>query len=187
MPLVLLLVLSACGSASPVATPTATQRPAALAPEQIKTATFEPLSYGIQTFLWWNPTLRGLDLEHVRLMDFDTVKQIFEWAMIQPLDGSSFDWSRADEVVNEVTRRNLKLVARVDHAPDWARRPAAKAGDLSSISKRGGAFAANWQAVTRAKIAGYQIWNEPNLAREWFGASQMRWVTRNCSKHATQR
>jgi polysaccharide biosynthesis protein PslG len=162
-----LLILTAC-STTPRPSPTPTPRPTDLGANLIKNPPFEPLTYGIQAFLWWNPTTRALNLEHVRLMDFSHVKQIFAWDMIQPLGKETFDWSKADEVVKEISYRGIKIVARVDHPPTWAVNPDAKRGELPLDLDAWGNFCGELARRYKGQIAGYQVWNEPNLAREWF-------------------
>ena len=169
--LVLLLIFSSCAPAIPTATPIPpkiTARPTDLGAALVKAPAFPSLSYGIQAFLWWNAPLRSLDLEHVRLMNFGYVKQIFNWADIQPDPKLPYDWSRADAVVNEVAYRGLRLIARVEKAPDWAMRSTIKAGAPPFDLSAWGTFCHDLAAHYTGKIAGYQVWNEPNLAREWF-------------------
>jgi hypothetical protein len=157
-------ILAACTNATPTATP----RPSDLGANLIKNPPFESLTYGIQAFLWWNPVTRSLDLEHVRLMDFTHVKQIFAWETIQPLDGNAFDWSKSDEVVKEINYRGAKIIARVDHPPTWALRPDAKPDEVPLNLEAWGTFCGTLAERYKGQIAGYQIWNEPNLDREWF-------------------
>ncbi len=157
---------------TPIAAPTATPVPTyngPLAPEPIAEPRFESLTYGIQAFLWWSPDARTFDLEMIRLMNFTHVKQIFAWGDIQP-QPDMWDWSRADEVVAEVLYRGRQLVARVDHPPDWAivdpaTRPDGIPFDVEAYAAFCGALAARY----KGQIAGYQVWNEPNLQREWAG------------------
>src|SRR5258707_14687293 len=57
---------------------------------------YPSLSYGIHAFLWWSAPARSLDLENIRLMHFDYVKQIFGWADIQPDQNLPYNWQTAD-------------------------------------------------------------------------------------------
>src|SRR5262249_59426429 len=81
---------------------------------------FPSLSYGIQAFLWWNSYTRSRDLERVRQMRFEYVKQIVDWTDIQPERDRPYNWRNMDDVVGEVEYRQLKLVARIGKAPYWA-------------------------------------------------------------------
>jgi hypothetical protein len=166
--LFLLTLLSACTAPAPP-TPTMTPRPTNLGANLVTRPTYPSLTYGIQAFLWWNPTTRALDLEHVRQMDFGAVKQIFAWSSIQPVKDIPADWSHADAVVQEVAYRGLKVIARVDSPPDWALDKSGTPDAFPLNWGLWGAFCHDLAIRYQGQIAGYQIWNEPNLGREWFG------------------
>ena len=133
---------------------------------------FTSLTYGVQTFLWWDSGHMGLHLDWVRLMNFSHVKQVFAWKDMES-DPGAWDFSRADAIVEAVERRDLNLVARLGDVPEWAQEatgttldtpptdvPPADLGDWRTFC---GTVADRY----RGRIAAYQIWNEPNLSREW--------------------
>jgi polysaccharide biosynthesis protein PslG len=134
---------------------------------------FPSLTYGIQTFVWWDQGNAGLYLDWVRLMSFSHVKQMFAWEDLEPERGV-WDFSQADRIVDEVARRDLQLVARLGRTPAWAiaqdqdadadihDTPPADNADFAAYC---GALAARYAG----QIAAYQVWNEPNLSREWGG------------------
>lgn len=168
-------LLAACApppAPTPAAAPTAPPLPTydgPLAPEPIAGPHFESLTYGIQAFLWWSPDARTFDLEMIRLMNFTHVKQIFAWEDIQPRP-DVWDWSRADEVVAEVLYRERQLVARLDHPPAWAIvDPATRADGVPFDVEAYAAFCGALADRYKGRIAAYQVWNEPNLQREWAG------------------
>ncbi len=135
---------------------------------------FTPLTYGIQAFLWWDNGSVGMRLDQVRLMVFSHVKQIFAWEDIETSPGV-FNLARADEIVGEIERRDLRLVVRLSDAPDWAHPGALGVKDVDFIDAPPDPdFMDDWANYCGAvagryagRIAAYQIWNEPNLAREW--------------------
>lgn len=135
---------------------------------------FTSLTYGIQTFLWWNKSVASLHLDWVRLMVFSHVKQIFSWQDLEPAQGT-WEFSRADEIVNEVEAKGVKLVVRLSDAPEWAHPSIGSSteGDfLDAPPEDNSHFADYCGAIAtryKGRIAAYQIWNEPNLAREWGG------------------
>ena len=131
--------------------------------------TFPSLTYGIQVFTWWDGGETGLHLDWVRLMSYSHVKQTFAWRDIEPMPGA-WDWTQADRILAEVERRGLRLIARLGQVPFWAR------GDGRASSAHDGppAKMEDWAEFCRVladryrgRIAAYQIWNEPNLSREW--------------------
>lgn len=142
-----------------------------LAPDAVTDPAFPSLTYGIQAFLWWNETTRPYDLDMMRLMNFTHVKQMFSWADVEPAD-DEWHWGHADAVVDEAECRGREIVARLDRPPEWAAvapdgDPAQPPVDLDAWGEFCGTLAARY----RGRIAAYQVWNEPNLEREWGGRS----------------
>lgn len=131
-------------------------------------APFPSLTYGVHAFLWWDGGDVGTHLDLVRLMSFSHVKQTFAWRDIEPERGV-WHWEQADRILEEIERRDLQLVVRLGQAPSWARMPGAEIArdappaDLSHFRDYCAAVAQRYQG----RISAYQIWNEPNLSREW--------------------
>lgn len=131
---------------------------------------FTPLTYSIQTFLWWDTVAASINLEWTRLMVFSHVKQIFAWSDIEKRPGE-WDFFRADQLVDEIEAKGLKLIVRLTETPEWAHtKPADATGyvdsppdDYADYANYCGTIAERY----KGRIAAYQIWNEPNLAREW--------------------
>jgi polysaccharide biosynthesis protein PslG len=145
-------------------------RPTDLGVSQVQQRSYPSLSYGIQAFLWWNDTTRPRDLELIRQMRFDYVKQIFSWLDIEPDPALPYNWLHADAVVDEVEYRQLKLIARIGEPPSWA--ILSNPGDATTPPYNLAEFAifcGDLAARYKGRIAGYQVWNEPNLTREWAG------------------
>lgn len=127
-----------------------------------------PTGVGVQVHLWGYPDTTERDLRLAREAGFTWVKVLFPWAFIEGDRQGRFEWSEPDRIVEAVQRAGLKLIVRIDMQPAWARvdrvfpivGPPDRLADwgdfLYALSKR-----------YKGRIAGYQIWNEPNLAREW--------------------
>ena len=120
--------------------------------------------YGMQGFLWWRPEVADRDLALIKEAGFGWVKQGFGWREIEGACKGCFDWSFADRIVSQVESHGLDLVARLDHQPYWAGEytngPPANYGDF-------GDFVYALASRYAGRIRAYQIWNEPNLSREW--------------------
>ena len=135
---------------------------------------FTPITYSIQAFLWWDYNAANIALDWARLMVFSHVKQVFAWENIEPAQGE-IDFSRADQILGEIEKRGLKLVVRLSDSPDWARESVSgeKGVDFTDAPPDPEYMVA-WTEFCSAvasrypgRIAAYQIWNEPNLSREW--------------------
>ena len=167
------LVAQGQPTAVPVATPPPAQGsqppPAAV---NFTAGSMASPDFGAQAFLWWRPEVADRDLGLMADGGFHWVKQSFAWETIEGTGPGQFDWSLADRVVKSVNGAQLQLLARLSVDPDkasfWAGPPPAN-GD--AFARFAGAVAARYscQAGAVGCIQAFQVWNEPNLAREWGG------------------
>lgn len=128
--------------------------------------------FGAQAFLWWKEEVADRDLGLLQDGGFHWVKQTFAWETIEGSGKSQFDWARADRVVQHTRDHNLKLLARLSSDPEltsfWAGKPPQNIDNFADFAF---ALASRYNCSPQAIgcIHAYQIWNEPNLAREWGG------------------
>ena len=135
-------------------------------------ATMSSPDFGAQAFLWWRAELADRDLKLMNEAGFNWVKQALAWETIEGAGKGQYDWSIADRVVRQVNQDGLKFLARVGSDPDlgnfWAGHPPQN-GDNFADFVFALASRYNCSATAVGCIQAYQIWNEPNLAREWGG------------------
>lgn len=135
-------------------------------------ATMSSPDFGGQAFLWWKTEIADRDLSLMAEANFQWVKQSFAWETIEGAGKGVYDWSIADRVVAQVHSHNLKLLARVGSDPEltnfWAGAPPANGDNFADFLF---ALASRYNCAPGSQgcIQAYQIWNEPNLAREWGG------------------
>jgi LysM repeat protein len=122
--------------------------------------------YGVHTFLWWSPETRTRDAQLAKDAGFGWIKQVFPWRHIEGAGKGIFDWTAADQVVSAMNDRGLKIIARVDFQPPWARADGANNGPPDNYADYGD-FLYAMASRYRGRIQAYEVWNEPNLAREW--------------------
>jgi hypothetical protein len=122
--------------------------------------------YGMQAFMWWRPEVATRDLGLIEDAHFGWAKQDFAWKEIEGAGKGALDWSHTDFIVQYTEDAGLDLLVRIDRAPGWTGAqgdgPPLKLSDL-------GDFVYEIASRYRGRIRAYQIWNEPNLAREWGG------------------
>ncbi len=138
--------------------PTPTPRPPPAPPSS--PPTMASPDFGIQAFLWWRPEVAHRDLGLIRDAGFTWVKQWFAWSDIEGAGKGQYDWETADRVVSQVEEFGLKLIVRVDREPEWAGPPP---GNINHFTD----FLTALTTRYKGRIHAYQVWNEPNLAREW--------------------
>jgi hypothetical protein len=137
---------------------------------------FPSLTYGIHGFMWWDSLNRNHMLDSMNIMQFSHVRQSFAWADLEPepLDlelpvDERYHWQQADAMIADIQAKGLNVVARIDHPPAWSIRESVSYEqapfDMSRLRELCSALATRYQD----QIAAYQIWNEPNLNREWGG------------------
>lgn len=118
-------------------------------------------------------------LEMAREAGLGWVKQLLPWETLEVRRGvfrhegtNRSTWERYDEMVAMAERRGLQIIFRLDRPPAWARgqRPNPPDGQVPPTSLDDfGNYVAAVAEHYRGRVRFYQIWNEPNLAREWGG------------------
>lgn len=95
-------------------------------------------------------------------------RQEFIWAEIEP-DPGIYNWTKYDAIVDLLRRNNIQVIARLDRPPAWARTRASATGSSGPPDdfETYGKFVQEFARRYRGKIDYLQIWNEPNLGREW--------------------
>lgn len=159
----LLLILVGC----------AANNPADLAPLSAAQMNqrFDSPAYAVHLSQWWDLGALERDLGLVQAMGFGWVKQKFAWRDIEGFQKGEYDWYRPDYIVDAAERYGLQLIVRLDRQPLWSVRdlpdeqiknnqPPVKLQDF-------GDFCEVLAQRYRGRIAAYQVWNEPNLSREW--------------------
>src|SRR5438105_10288241 len=112
------LVMASC-SLLPQPAPTATPRP------EVPAASPD---YGVHTFIWSQPATTERDLQLVKGAAFHWQKSLFPWREIEPTAKGQFTWTEADRVVRASGTAGIKIIARLDFEPMWARRDQAHNG-----------------------------------------------------------
>jgi hypothetical protein len=159
---------------SPTPTPRATNTPTPTtagaptppppSPTPLPPAVFKP-GWGVQAHLF------GVDMDQVLSWAQGTgvewIKQQVEWVNIEYQPGE-YDWRELDRIVDKANGYGFKLMLSVNHAPAWTRIEAVEYGpphDPAEFGQFLGVLASRYSG----RVAAYELWNEPNLRREWHG------------------
>jgi len=122
----------------------------------------------MQVFVWWSDdALVDRDVRLVADAGFGWIKQNVGWRDVEKVEGlepQDWDWALGDRVVEYAEQYGLNVLFRLDHQPlwtgGWNNGPPQKLEDF-------GRFCGEMAAHYRGRVRAYQVWNEPNLAREW--------------------
>ena len=162
-------------SAPPVADASATPTPETVS-EPIRKGAYRANSpeYGLSAFLLGHSDTTDRDLKKITDLRFGWVKLLFPWREIEGGGKGQFDWEESDRVVKAARAVGLKIIARLDFQPGWARRDGAYNGPPDNYSDYAdfvGEFVSRYkQGSRKGTVDAVEIWNEVNLDREWGGA-----------------
>ena len=95
------------------------------------------------------------------------VKEQVQWHTIEH-GPDDFDWQTLDQLVAGADSLGFKVLLGVTHAPDWTRAVQLESGPPTDYAEFG-RFMEQLAARYRGRVDAYELWNEPNLAREWRG------------------
>jgi hypothetical protein len=121
--------------------------------------------YGMQAFMWWRQDTLDRDISLIKNSGFGWIKQNFGWRDIEATKGQ-YDWHRSDRIVLSMNEAGLDMIVRLDYQPDWARSGCSLQGPPTNLQDYAN-FVSAVATRYRGRIRAYEIWNEPNLAREW--------------------
>jgi polysaccharide biosynthesis protein PslG len=106
-------------------------------------------------------------LEMVRAMGAGWVVEYFPWAYHEPRRGR-YEWEHIDQVLSGCEQNGLRLIARIDMVPAWARPPESTPKLLPPEHVDDYVeFVRQFARRYAGRVAGVVIWNEPNLSFEW--------------------
>ncbi|MCA9903745.1 MAG: LysM peptidoglycan-binding domain-containing protein [Anaerolineae bacterium] len=121
------------------------------------------MATGITVFtLGQDPTLV---IEQVERLSLSWVKLDVLWRELEPSAGI-YNFDELDAVVTALDQANLNVLFTVWSAPSWARSTAEESGPPDDFSAYAG-FMRTLAERYQGRVQAYEIWNEPNLRREW--------------------
>jgi hypothetical protein len=127
--------------------------------------------YGLSMFLWNQPTTTERDLKIAAGANFHWQKTLFQWRAIEGAAKGVYDWTESDRVVKASTATGVRIIARIDFQPAWARKDGANNGPPDNYQDYAdfiSVFANRYRPGSAAgTVDAIEIWNEVNLTREW--------------------
>src|SRR6266542_4999066 len=114
-------------------------------------------------------------LRLIREAGFGWIRQQFKWEDVERGGKGQFvdtargqsTWAGYDQIVRLAHEEGLRVIARVDRTPAWAR-PSGTSSTHPPVDTRDFAdFVGAFVTRYRGQIGHVQLWNEPNLNNEW--------------------
>jgi polysaccharide biosynthesis protein PslG len=126
--------------------------------------------YGMNLFVWDAPAATGSQLRKLTSIGFDWQKTRIPWAEVESRKGQ-FNWEETDRIVQASNAAGVKVIARVDVAPGWARpdqNPHGPPLDYADYANFIHALVDRYRTgSTHGRLHAVEVWNEPNLHKEW--------------------
>ncbi|MCL4804681.1 MAG: cellulase family glycosylhydrolase [Anaerolineae bacterium] len=153
--------------------PTATAAPPTATPEpEYPVYAGPPLNrdeVGVQVYLH-RQDVRDL-LRHLQALDAGWVKVQVSWKLHEPRPGEYNEEliSELDKLVEGANGQGVKVLLSVSKAPEWSRPTTEMDGPPGDYALFEG-FMRYLATRYNGQVAAYELWNEPNLQREWNGS-----------------
>jgi hypothetical protein len=127
--------------------------------------------YGLSMFLWDQPKTTDRDLKIASGSNFRWQKTLFTWRAIEGKSKGVYDWTESDRIVKASAANGVKIIARIDFQPDWARKDLAHNGPPDNYQDYAdflAAFTARYKPGSAlGTVDAIEVWNEVNINREW--------------------
>ncbi len=112
----------------------------------------KPVPRAPKTFFGIGPQtgLTERDLEYMRAGGIGSVRLPIYWSAIQPSEKSAYDWSSVDPLVEQLSRKGLRLLPVIYGTPSWLNR------DERRLPVDNGRQRRNWTAFLKAIVSRYK-------------------------------
>ncbi len=142
------------------ATPPMTEPPTPASEPRPALTTFD---YGIEAY--FTPQTASGVAQQIAGLGMHWAKIAVSWRDVEAARGAP-DFALLDAAVAALETRSLKILLTVSAAPDWSRVIQVENGPPDSLIDFA-AFAGTLAQRYAGRVSAYEIWNEPNLRREW--------------------
>lgn len=128
------------------------------------------MEYGASVFVFGHPTTTDRDFQMMSEAGLSWARMSLPWRSVEPSCKDCYEWSDLDRVVAAARAWGIRIIARLDRPPAWTRSIAADNGPPDNADDYGDFVASLVGRYGSGGIPVLEIWNEPNLSREWGGA-----------------
>lgn len=104
--------------------------------------------------------------QKVQQLGMDWVRLNVNWREVEAIQGQP-DFTTLDSVIESLSASQMQILLTVSTSPTWARADQTEDGPPDDYAPFG-IFVGQLATRYAGKVQAIQIWNEPNLRREWF-------------------
>ncbi len=110
-------------------------------------------------------------IRHLQALDVGWVKEQVSWKVYEPQPGqyAADRFDELDRLVEAANNHGIQVLLSVSKAPEWSRTSSVMDGPPSDYSHFQN-FMQTLASRYQGQVAAYELWNEPNLQREWNGS-----------------
>lgn len=109
-----------------------------------------------------------IEAYRIRTVGASFIRISAKWNLIQPASSTSFNWTTLDAAVSAARASGLSVLMNIEGpAPVWAQKPGADPGANGNAPANPANFGGLAQQLAKrysARVAAWEIWNEPNLS-----------------------
>ncbi len=162
------IVPSPTQTESPTATPEPTFTPTPAYPQYQGSSPIDPNLIGIQVHPFGED--QALMFQQLDELGVGWVKIQISWKLFEPAPGrlDEFWFGETDRFIDAAHAQGLNVMVGIAKAPEWSRPTTTEDGPPSDFAE----FTRFTELVANrysGKVQAYELWNEPNLRREWNG------------------
>ncbi|MBV9359449.1 MAG: beta-galactosidase [Chloroflexi bacterium] len=128
------------------------------------TAATSSWGYGFHVQMWqFSQDGKDQTAGLIQQAGFNWAKHQVNWDAVELAPGQ-YDWTELDSIVGTLSKKNVNVLLSLDQAPSFYR--SASSGLMPSDPASFGAFTKALATRYKGRVQAYELWNEPNLARE---------------------
>lgn len=107
--------------------------------------------------------------QKVQQLGMDWVRLNVNWRELEAVQGQP-NFTTLDSVIDSLSASQMRILLTVSTSPTWARADQSEDGPPDDYAPFG-VFVGQLATRYAGKVQAIQIWNEPNLRREWFNSN----------------
>ena len=133
--------------------------------DTVETTAVENVNFGYGVSAFFNAQNGSMVAQQVTQLGVNWVKIVVNWSEVEANQGAP-DFTALDLAVDTLGASGVDVMLTITNAPAWARESITEEGppdNLSDFANFVGAVANRYAG----KVAAYEIWDEPNLRRNW--------------------